>query len=164
MFKRIEFFLDTLGAIAVVLLCVLIVAIIFGREFLSVAVPDGIILVRELMVPAILFPLSAATARRAHVSIEVIANHFPDALNRWIAVFAALVGITIVSALLAGGWLQFEKTWENGAHHGGDLFVPKWISRGAFVIAFFFVLLRMFHILWIDFRAAVTGRPVQANP
>lgn len=160
MLRRIEFILDTLGAIAVILLCVLIVAIVIGREFVAVAVPDGIILVRELMVPAILFPLSAATARRAHVSIEVIANLFPDALNRWIAVFAALVGLTIVSALLVGGWLQFSKTWLNGAHHGGDLFIPKWISRGAFVLAFFFVFLRMLHILWTDFQVAVRGKPV----
>ncbi len=164
MLKRIEFILDTLGAIAVTLLCVLIVAIVIGREFIAVAVPDGIILVRELMVPAILFPLSAATARRAHVSIEVIANLFPDALNRWISVFAALLGIIIVSALLAGGWIQFSKTWVNGAHHGGDLFIPKWISRGAFVLAFFFVLLRMLQILWTDLRAAVRGGPAPVNP
>ena len=121
--------------------------------------PDGIIIVREFMVLAILFPLSAATAKRAHVSIEVIANLFPDGLNRWIAVFAALVGLVLVSALLVGGWQQFVKAFESGSHHGGDLFIPKWISRGAFVLAFAFVLLRMLNIFWVDLRAAVTGRP-----
>lgn len=159
MFSRIEFILDSLGAISIVLLCVLIVTIVVCREFFGFGVPDGIIIVREFMVPAILFPLSAATAKRAHVSIEVIANLFPDGLNRWIAVFAALVGIVLVSTLLVGGWQQFVKTLESGAHHGGDLFIPKWISRGAFVLAFAFVLLRLLTILWVDLRAAVTGRP-----
>ena len=84
MFKRIEFVLDTLGAVAVVLLCLLITANIVTREFIQFGIPDSMILVRELMVPAILFPLSAATAKRAHVAIEFIAQHFPDGLNRWI--------------------------------------------------------------------------------
>lgn len=159
MLKRIEFILDALGAISIVLLCVLIVAIVISREFFGFGVPDGIIIVREFMVPAILFPLSSATAKRAHVAIEVIANLFPDGLNRWIAVFAALVGIVVVLALLLGGWGQFVSALESGSHHGGDLFIPKWISRGAFVLAFAFVLLRLLTILWVDLRAAVTGRP-----
>ncbi|MGD1886318.1 MAG: TRAP transporter small permease [Cohaesibacteraceae bacterium] len=164
MFKRIEFVFETIGAISVVVLCVLIVAIVICREFFGFGVPDGIIIVRELMVLAILFPLSAATAKRAHVSIEVIANLFPDALNRWIAVFAALVGVVLVTALLLGGWEQFTKAFESGSHHGGDLFIPKWISRGAFVLAFGFVLLRMLNIFWVDLRAAVLGLPAAMNP
>ncbi|MEM1370954.1 MAG: TRAP transporter small permease, partial [Pseudomonadota bacterium] len=70
MFKQTEFILDTLGAIAVASLCLLIVATVFARELFAFAVPDSIILVRELMVPAILFPLSAATSKRAHVAID----------------------------------------------------------------------------------------------
>ncbi len=159
MFGRIEFVLETLGAIAIAALCLLIVSIVVSREFLGFGVPDGIIIVRELMVIAILFPLSAATSKRAHVSIEVIANHFPDALNRWIAVFAAVVGLIVVSALLFGGWTQFAKAFASGSHHGGDLFIPKWISRGAFVLAFAVVFLRLIHILWVDLRAALTGQP-----
>ncbi|MEM9901094.1 MAG: TRAP transporter small permease [Pseudomonadota bacterium] len=163
MLKRIEFLLDTLGAIAVALLCVLIVTTVFAREILALAVPDSIILVRELMVPAILFPLSAATSRRAHVAIDLFANHFPDALNRWIAAFAALVGIVIVATLVVAGWQQFTNTWANGAHHGGDLLIPKWISRAAYFIAFGFVLIRMIQLFWVDLHAAITGQPAPAE-
>ncbi len=159
MFKRIEFLLDTLGAIAVVLLCLVITLIVFWREVLGVGFPDGIIMVRELMVPAILLPLSATTAKRAHVSIEVIANFFPDSLNRWIAVFAALLGLFVVVALIYAGWLQFEKAWNTGTHHGGDFKLPKWPSRLVYVIAFSFVALRLVQIFWIDLRAALTGHP-----
>ncbi|MEM8870428.1 MAG: TRAP transporter small permease [Pseudomonadota bacterium] len=163
MFKRIEFTLDTLGAIAVVLLCTLIVVSVFCREVLGFGVPDSIIMVRELMVPAILFPLSSATSRRAHVSIEVIANHFPAALNRWIAVLAALIGLIIVVTLLNSGWAQFTKNWANGAHYGGDFNLPKWPSRAVFVIAFFFVTLRLLQTLWVDLVAAFTGQPAPAT-
>lgn len=158
MLRRIEFVLDALGAIAIALLCVLIVATVVFREILGVGFPDGIILVRELMVPAILFPLAAATSRRAHVAVEFLANLFPAGLNRWIAVFAALVGVLIVLALLVGGARQFATMWANGAHHGGDLLIPKWISRAAFVLAFFFVLLRLLMIFWADLGDAIRGR------
>ncbi|MEM6460884.1 MAG: TRAP transporter small permease [Pseudomonadota bacterium] len=163
MLKRTEFFLETLGAVAVALLCLLIVITVIAREFFAYAVPDSIILVRELMVPAILFPLSAATARRAHVAIDLFANHFPDALNRWIAVFAALVGIVIVATLVVAGWQQFINNWANGAHQGGDFLIPKWISRLAYFIAFGFVLIRIIQIFFVDLRAAITGQPAPAE-
>jgi TRAP-type C4-dicarboxylate transport system permease small subunit len=159
MFKRLEFLLDTAGAIAIILLCVLIVATIFTREALGFGVPDSIILVRELMVPAILFPLCAATSRRAHISIEVIANHFPDGLNRWIAVMAAAIGMVVVAALIAAGWLQLSKTWAQASHFGGDFNIPKWPSRALYMVAFVFVFLRLAQLFWVDLRAALTGQP-----
>ncbi|MEM8694131.1 MAG: TRAP transporter small permease [Pseudomonadota bacterium] len=163
MFKRAEFLLDTLGAIAVALLCLLIVVTVFSREAFAYAIPDSIILVRELMVPAILFPLSATTSRRAHVAIDLFANHFPDALNRWIAAVAALIGIVIVAALVVAGWQQFVNNWNNGAHHGGDFLIPKWISRAAYFVAFGFVLMRMIQMFFLDLRAALTGQPAPAE-
>lgn len=164
MFRKVEFALETLGALAIIALCLLIVANVTFREVLGFGVPDGIILVRELMVVAILFPLSAATSKRAHVSIDVIANLFPAWLNRWIAVFAALVALVIVTTLMVGGWMQFAKAFQSGSHHGGDLFVPKWISRGAFTLAFAFVFARLLQILWVDLRAALTGQPAPESP
>ncbi|MGH1460257.1 MAG: TRAP transporter small permease [Paracoccaceae bacterium] len=163
MFKRIEYALDTLGAAAVVLLCPLITANILTREFLHVGIPDSIILVRELMVPAILFPLSAATAKRAHVAIEFIASHFPDGLNRWIAVLSGLIGLLVVTTLLWSGWLEFAKNFERGAHYGGEFQLPKWPSRALFVIAIAMFWLRLIQIFWIDLKAAVTGIPAPAE-
>ena len=163
MFKRIEFVLDTLGAVAVVLLCLLITANIVAREVIQVGIPDSIIMVRELMVPAILFPLSAATARRAHVAIEFIANHFPDGLNRWIAVLAGLIGLLVVTVLLMAGWFEFSKTFSSNAHYGGHFQFPKWPSRALFVLAIGIFWLRLLHVTWVDFKAAVTGQPAPAE-
>jgi len=163
MLKHIEHILDTIGAVAVLALCLLICSSIVTREFLGFGVPDSIIFVRELMVLAILFPISAATSRRGHVAIDVIANHFPDSLNRWIAVVAALLGILTVSTLLWAGWLDFAKQFSRGSHYGGDLDFPKWPSRFAFVIAFAFVDIRLFQIFWVDLKAAITGTAAPAT-
>ncbi|WP_370274301.1 TRAP transporter small permease [Pseudooceanicola nitratireducens] len=157
--KRIEHLLDTVAAIAIVLLCILITANIVAREIIQTGVPDIIIMVQELMIPAILFPLAGATAARAHIAIEVIANLFPAALNRWIAVFAALIGVVIASALLLAGWMEFWKTFNSNAHYGGVFMWPKWPGRALFVIAIAFFEIRLIHVLWVDLRAALSGKP-----
>lgn len=158
--KRIEHVLDTVAAVAIVLLGLLITANILAREIIHTGVPDIIIMVQELMIPAILFPLAGATAARAHIAIEVIANHFPAGLNRWIAVLAGLIGLVIASVLLAAGWMEFWKTFNSNAHYGGTFFWPKWPGRALFVIAIAFFVLRLLAVLWTDLRAALSGRPV----
>ena len=157
--KRIEHALDTMAAIAIVLLCILISLNIVAREVLKTGVPDIIVIVQELMIPAILFPLAAATAVRGHIAIDVIADHFPASLKRWIAVFAALIGLLIASVLLLAGWTEFWKTFHSNAHFGGTFMWPKWPGRALFVVAIAFFELRLLHVLYVDLRAAITGRP-----
>ena len=157
--KRIEYVLDSAAAVAIVLLCLLITTNIVSREFLLMGMPDIMIAVQELMVATILFPLASATAARAHIAIEVIANLFPAALNRWIAVFAALIGVGLACILLMAGWFEFWKAFNSPSHYGGTFHWPKWPSRLLFVLAFVFFLIRLVQILWVDLRAAITGQP-----
>ena len=157
--KRIEHLLDTVAAIAIVLLGLLITLNVVAREVIQTGVPDIIMMVKELMIAAILFPLAGATAARAHIAIEVIANLFPAGLNRWIAVFAALIGVLIASVLLLAGWMEFWKTFNSNAHYGGTFHWPKWPGRALFVVAIAFFQLRLLNVLWVDLRAALTGQP-----
>jgi TRAP-type C4-dicarboxylate transport system permease small subunit len=157
--KRIEHVLDTMAAIAIAALCVLITANIVAREVIKTGVPDIIVMVQELMIVAILFPLAAATAARAHIAIEVIANFFPASLKRWIAVLAGLIGVMIATVLLFAGWMEFWKTFNSNAHYGGTFSWPKWPGRALFVLAIAMFEIRLLHVLWVDLRAAITGRP-----
>lgn len=161
--KKIEHLLDTLAAIAIAALCVLITVNIVAREAIQTGVPDIIVIVQELMIPAILFPLAAATAARSHIAIDVIANFFPAPLKRWIAVFAGLIGLVIVTVLLAAGWMEFWKTFNGNAHYGGYFHWPKWPGRAMFVLAIAFFELRMLHILWVDLKAALAGQNAPEN-
>lgn len=157
--KRIEHVLDTVAACSIVALCILITANIVAREVIKTGVPDIIIMVQELMVAAILFPLAAATAARGHIAIDVISNFFPKALRRWIAVLAALIGVVIATVLLLAGWMEFWKTFNSNAHYGGEFLWPKWPGRALFVLAIGVFDLRLMHVLWVDLRAAITGQP-----
>jgi TRAP-type C4-dicarboxylate transport system permease small subunit len=157
--RRIEHVLNTVAAVSIMLLCILITSNIFAREVIKSGVPDIIIMVQELMIPAILFPLASATAGRAHIAIDVIANFFPASLKRWIAVFAALIGVLTALALLLAGWMEFWKTFHSNAHYGGAFMWPKWPGRALFVLAFGIFVLRLLHVFWVDLRAALTGQP-----
>lgn len=155
--------LDTIAAVAVVLLCLLIVANVISRQFLNSGVPDSTLLVKELMVPAILFPLASATATRAHVAIEFFAQHFPDKLNSWIAVFSGLIGLLVASVLLSAGWNELAENFTSGARYSSDFNIYKWPSRALFVLAILFFMLRLIQVLWQDLMAALTGKPVPTH-
>lgn len=156
--------LDSIAATAVVLLCLLIVSNVISRQFLDSGVPDSTLLVKELMVPAILFPLASATANRAHVAIEFFAQHFPARLNFWIAVFSGLVGLLVAGVLLAAGWQELAENFSTGARYAGDFDLPKWPSRALFVLAILFFVLRLLEVLWQDLVAAITGIPAPTPP
>lgn len=158
MMTRIETLMNTIATLSVVALCLLITANVAGRIFFGAGVPDAMVLVRELMVPAILFPLASATAARAHVAIEVVAQFFPPALARWMAVLAALIGLVIVLPLLWAGWREFTDAFGSGALFTGDLGLPKWPGRALFVIALTMFALRLMHVAAIDLAAALRGR------
>lgn len=156
--------LDSIAATAVILLCLLIVSNVISRQFLDSGVPDSTLLVKELMIPTILFPLASATAQRAHVSIEFFAQHFPPRLNFWIAVFAGLIGLMVAGVLLVAGWQELVENYTSGAEYAGDFDLKKWPSRAIFVLAIVFFVLRILQVLWQDLTAAVTGIPAPLPP
>lgn len=159
MLKKLTLVLDTLAAIAIVSLCILIVANVLSREFLATGVPDSIILVRELMVPAILLPMASATLQRSHVSITFLTDKLSPQANRWLAVFGVLFGLVIALVLLFVGWQEFWKYFHNGARYTGEFTLLKWPSRAAFLIAMAVFVVSLLRILAIDLRAALTGTP-----
>lgn len=158
MFRHIETGLNFTAAVALALLCLLIASNVLARSLLGTGVPDSVVLTRELMVAAILFPLAAATSQRAHVAIDFFAVHFPPGLQRWIAVVAALIGLMVALPLLYAGWRELAETFTRDARFPGVLSVPKWPGRALFVIALLAFALRLIHLFWVDLHAALAGR------
>ena len=69
MLVNLEKILLGLGALAVIALGVLITSNVIARALFASQVPDSVTMVRELMVAAILLPLAAAPAARAHAPV-----------------------------------------------------------------------------------------------
>lgn len=157
MLGRVESVLLALGALAVMLLGLLIAGNVAARALLGTSLPDSVIMVQELMVAAILLPLAAATAARAHVSVEVVSNLMGARARSWLIVFGSVVGMLALLPLLYAGWRELASTWASGSFYFGDLGLPKWPGRLLFVIGIAACWLRLLVLVVRDTRRILAG-------
>jgi TRAP-type C4-dicarboxylate transport system permease small subunit len=153
MLTRIERLLLDAAVLATLLLGVLITGNVLGRLLFGAEIPDSIIMVRELMVAAILLPLAAATAARAHVSVTFITDKLPTGLRARIIVFGWVVGIFAVMPLLFAGWRQLVQAWVSAEYFFGDFDLPRWPGRLLFLLGMSFLWLRLVLITVQDIRS-----------
>jgi len=154
---RLEALLLALGALAVMLLGLLIAGNVATRALLGMSLPDSVIMVQELMVAAILLPLAAATAARAHVSVEVVSNLMGARARSWLIVFGSVVGMLALLPLLYAGWRELAATWGSGSFYFGDLGLPKWPGRLLFVVGIAVCWLRLLVLAVRDTRRILAG-------
>lgn len=157
MLINLEKVLLGLGALAVICLGILITTNVVARAVFSSSVPDSVTMVRELMVAAILLPLAAATAARAHVSVAFITDRFPDRARSWLIVMGSLVGLIGLSPLIYAGGREFLSVWEKGSFYYGDLNLPKWPGLLLFVVGIAATWLRLLELFIRDLRTVLAG-------
>lgn len=157
MLINLEKVLLGLGAIAVILLGVLITSNVVARAVFQTGIPDSVTMVRELMVAAILLPLGAATAARAHVSVAFITDRFPDRARSYLIVMGTFVGLIALAPLIYAGTREFLSVWEKGSFYYGDLNLPKWPGLLLFVIGIAATWLRLLELLIRDIRTIRAG-------
>lgn len=157
MLINLEKILLGLGALAVILLGILITSNVVARAAFASAVPDSVTIVRELMVAAILLPLGAATAARAHVSVAFVSDKFGDRLRSWLIVMGTFVGLIALAPLIYAGGREFLNVWQKGSFYYGDLNLPKWPGLMLFVIGIAATWLRLLELFVRDFRTILAG-------
>ncbi|QUJ76685.1 TRAP transporter small permease [Sulfitobacter albidus] len=157
MLVPLEKILLALGAIAVILLGVLITSNVIARAVFNTFIPDAVIMVRELMVAAILLPLGAATAQRAHVSVAFLTDRFPDRARSWLIVLGSLVGMMALAPLFYKGCLELIKVIERGSFFAGDLDLPKWPGNLFFVLGLGAAWLRLAELFVRDLIVVSRG-------
>jgi TRAP-type C4-dicarboxylate transport system permease small subunit len=157
MLFRLETMLLGLGALAVMLLGVLIAGNVVARAAFGTSIPDSVIIVQELMVAAILLPLAACTAARAHVSVEFITDRFPPRLRSWLIVMGSVIGLFALSPLIYAGGRELISNWNSGSFYFGDLGLPKWPGRLFFVLGMGACWLRLAEIAIRDGATVLSG-------
>jgi TRAP-type C4-dicarboxylate transport system permease small subunit len=143
MLARIERLLLDLAVAAIAALGLLIAANVALRAALNTGIPDAIVMVQELMIAAILLPLAAATAARAHIVVEVLTKRLPGRVQDWLVVLGSVIGLLALAPLLWAGWREAVKTIESGSFFFGELMLPKWPGRVAFLVGLGFCALRL---------------------
>lgn len=114
MLRRIERLLVDLAIISVLGLGVLITATVLLRAFFNSGVPDAIVMVAELMVAAVILPLAATTANRAHIVVEFVSNRMPPRVRDGLVVFGSIFGLLALAPLIWAGWREVTHTIASG--------------------------------------------------
>ena len=160
MLRRIERLLVDLAIISVLGLGVLITATVLLRAFLNSGVPDAIVMVAELMVAAVILPLAATTANRAHIVVEFVSNRMPPRVRDGLVVFGSIFGLLALAPLIWAGWREVTHTIASGGYFFGDLNLPKWPGRVIFLAGISFCWLRLAIMVWRDIGAMRRGEPL----
>lgn len=163
MLKRIEKVCVDTATVAIMLLAILIFADVVALNVFNRSVPDTIVIVRELMVLAIVMPLAAATANRAHISVEVFANALPERVTSWFVLFGSVFGLLALTPILYSGGKEFLHQWSNASVFYGDLNLPRWPGRLAFLLGIALAWIRLAVMIFFDFRTLSKGELIRVS-
>lgn len=163
MLKRIEKVCVDIATLAIMLLAILIFTDVVALNIFNRSVPDVIIIIRELMVLAIVMPLAAATANRAHISVEIFANAIPERIASWFVLFGSILGLLALTPILYSGGREFLHQWSNDSVFYGDLNLPRWPGRLAFLLGIALAWVRLWTMVFNDLRTLLMGGVIRGS-
>lgn len=149
MLQRLESLLVAAAALAVLAMGVMITANVILRVA-GTSLPDSVVIVQELMIVAIVLPLAAVTAARAHIAVEVLFNRLPSRMQRSLVPIGWIVGLAALVPLGYAGGREAWSAFEGGSFYFGDLSLPKWPGLACFVLGIAACCLRLVWILIED--------------
>ncbi|OIQ38344.1 MAG: C4-dicarboxylate ABC transporter permease [Roseobacter sp. MedPE-SWde] len=164
MLDRIEKLFIDVATAAIILLALMIFADVVALNLFKASVPDAVIIVRELMVLAIIMPLAAATTQRAHISVEFLTNMLPPKVVEYFVVFGTLFGVFALSPLIYSGAKELMHQINTGSAFYGDLNLPQWPGRLAFVIGISLCWLRLLIMALGDMMTVWRGKTLNFEP
>lgn len=157
MLDRIEKLFIDVATASIILLALMIFADVIALNLFKAAVPDAVIIVRELMVLAIIMPLAAATTQRAHISVEFLTNMLPSRVVDHFMIFGTLFGVFALTPLIYSGGKELMHQINTGSAFYGDLNLPQWPGRLAFVIGISLCWLRLVIMACGDIATVLRG-------
>lgn len=157
MLDRLEKIFVDVAVLAIILLALLIFADVVALNAFQSSVPDTVIIVRELMVVAIIMPLAAATTRRAHISVEFASKFLPVRIVNWLIVFGSVFGALALMPLVWSAARELMHQISTGSEFYGDLGLPQWPGRLAFLIGLGLCFVRLFVMIIVDSIVAYRG-------
>lgn len=131
-----------LSMVGIVAMGVLVTLSILGRTLFGLALPDTDIIIGELMVASMILPLAYVAATGAHIAVDVFARMAPERAQPWLRLLAALAGFAVLLPIAWGGYTELTGALAAGAYYYGDLFLPEWPGRTAYLLGFLLFALR----------------------
>lgn len=157
MLRRVERLLTDLSICAVLGLGLVITVNVLLRALFNSGLPDSTVIVAELMVAAVILPLAATTANRAHIAVEFVSNRMPPRMADALIVFGSLFGLLALAPLIWAGWREAFGAIEKASFYFGELHLPKWPGRVIFLVGMIVCWLRLLVMVVQDVKTLRSG-------
>lgn len=141
--KAIERIMLEFAVVSTLALALAITANVIGRQFFGWSVPDIVIIVRELMIPTIVFPLAAATASRAHIVVTFVTDRMSPRARGRLIVFGWFVALLAMLPLIYASWRNLSGSWSSGEFYDGLLGIPRWPMKLVFLLGLVMMTIRL---------------------
>tara|TARA_R110001583_G_scaffold195425_1_gene373129 strand:+ start:7165 stop:7695 length:531 start_codon:yes stop_codon:yes gene_type:complete len=157
MLKKLELGVLALAGVCIVALGLMITVTVVMRNLFGNGIPDNVTIVSELMVGAIFLPLAYVTANYSHITIEFLFNRMGPRLKLWTLAIGSILSLVALSLLALAAWKEFAHAAESGAYFFGELDLPEWPGRLAYLVGAVLFVVRLALICVADVRAAIFG-------
>ena len=141
--KAIERVMLEFAVLSTLALALAITANVAGRQLFGWSVPDIVIIVRELMIPAIILPLAAATANRAHIAVTFVTDRMSPRARGRLIVFGWFVALLAMLPLIYASWRNLSGSWSSGEFYDGLLGIPRWPMKLVFLLGLVMMTIRL---------------------
>lgn len=141
--KAIERIMLEFAVVSALALALAITANVIGRQILGWSVPDIVIIVRELMIPTIIFPLGVATANRAHIAVTFVTDRMSPRARGILIIMGWFVALLAMLPLIYASWRNLSGSWSSGEFYDGQLGIPRWPMKLAFLLGLIVMMIRL---------------------
>jgi len=145
----------SLAMIALVILCILVTVSVVSRWFGFSFIPDYVLLVRELMLFVILFPIAAVTAQRGHIAVTFFTERVSSRNVKVLNIVAHSVGFFFAGMLLWSASKLFTSALYSKEYYDGDIYLPMWIGYSIFTFGLALFFFRLFFVLIEDIKSFI---------
>lgn len=139
----VERCLLAVASAALVAIAALILIEIVGRWLPALRIPDNIIIVRQLMVVSIACGLGWVTGRNGHIAIDLLYRHMAPRLQRVCHGLALVIALVMVMPLVIWVIEDIVSLYTSGSFYFGELKLPEWPVRTAFLLGFLSLTARL---------------------
>lgn len=158
MLATVERALAGVAALCVIGLCLVITGTVLSRWLLGWGIPDDVTIVQELMIGAIILPLAYVTSKRSHIAVEVLYERLGPRTKLNLLAFGTSFGFLALLPLTYAAWNEFAYAYESETYFFGDLELPEWPGKLAFVVGLVFFVLRLALLTASDLQTALRGQ------
>ncbi|MCJ7873187.1 TRAP transporter small permease [Phaeobacter sp. J2-8] len=166
---RIEYATAWIAGLTIFVIMLLVTAEVLMRRLFNAPIAGQIDFISMSMVTFSLLCISHCYRQAGHIRMDMLQKAFHGRAQWLTHLFATLIGLFVVLAILPGTWTHFARAWTFGDTTIG-VGLPTWPSKLAAPIGLGILALRLTLELWVfgrllrDPGLAPIGVPQPPNP